>query len=58
MAYSFVPLGSSGQDYDEMASTVDKMLYFAGEVSVPVYSLMSSKINVIYSHFKKGVNGD
>ncbi|XP_020915955.1 lysine-specific histone demethylase 1B [Exaiptasia diaphana] len=33
MAYSFVPLGSTGQDYDEIAKSLEDKLFFAGEAT-------------------------
>lgn len=33
MAYSYIPIGSSGEEYDHMASEVDNKLYFAGEAT-------------------------
>ena len=33
MAYSFVPMGSSGQDYDDIAKSLHNKLFFAGEVN-------------------------
>ena len=32
MAYSFVPVGSSGAEYDTIAETVAEKVHFAGEV--------------------------
>lgn len=34
MAYSYIPIGSTGEEYDHMASEVDDKLYFAGEVCI------------------------
>ena len=34
MSYSFMRLGASGNDYDEMSRSVDNRLYFAGEVCI------------------------
>ncbi|CAH3162092.1 unnamed protein product [Pocillopora meandrina] len=33
MAYSYIPIGSTGEEYDHMASEVDDKLYFAGEAT-------------------------
>ncbi|KAK3782439.1 hypothetical protein RRG08_033080 [Elysia crispata] len=33
MAYSYIPVGASGQTYDDMAHTVDSRLHFAGEAT-------------------------
>jgi len=33
MSYSFVKLGSSGSDYDEMAEPASDRLFFAGEAT-------------------------
>ena len=32
MAYSYIPIGSTGEEYDHLACEVDNKLFFAGEV--------------------------
>ena len=32
MAYSYIPIGSTGEEYDHLACAVDNKLFFAGEV--------------------------
>lgn len=34
IAYSYLPVGTSGQLYHDLAEPVDDWLYFAGEVSI------------------------
>ncbi|KAJ7352826.1 Lysine-specific histone demethylase 1B [Desmophyllum pertusum] len=33
MAYSYIPIGTTGEEYDHMACEVDNKLYFAGEAT-------------------------
>lgn len=42
MAYSYIPIGSTGEEYDHMASEVDDKLYFAGEVCIKLISKSKS----------------
>ena len=37
MSYSFIKVGSSGEDYDAMAADVGHKVYFAGEVGIIIY---------------------
>lgn len=34
MAYSYIPIGSTGEEYDHLAYDVDKKVFFAGEVCI------------------------
>ena len=34
MAYSYIPIGSTGEEYDHMACDIDDKLFFAGEVCI------------------------
>jgi len=33
MAYSYIPIGSTGEEYDHLAFAVDNKLFFAGEAT-------------------------
>jgi len=33
MAYSYIPIGSTGEEYDHLACAVDNKLFFAGEAT-------------------------
>ena len=37
MAYSYVPVGCTGEAYDVLAETVSDKVHFAGEVGCSVY---------------------
>ncbi|XP_020616770.1 lysine-specific histone demethylase 1B-like [Orbicella faveolata] len=34
MAYSYIPIGSTGEEYDHLACDIDSKLFFAGEVCI------------------------
>ncbi|XP_022252437.1 lysine-specific histone demethylase 1B-like [Limulus polyphemus] len=42
MAYSFVPTGGTGEDYDTLAKDLDRKIYFAGEVHDSIAGLYYS----------------
>jgi len=33
MAYSYIPIGSTGEEYDHLACDIDSKLFFAGEAT-------------------------
>ena len=33
MAYSYIPVGCSGQEYEEIAKDIESKVFFAGEVT-------------------------
>lgn len=48
MAYSYVPIGCTGEEYHELASTVEDKLFFAGEVRCYNSELVRNRKNYCF----------
>jgi lysine-specific histone demethylase 1B len=58
MSYSFVKLGSSGADYDEMAEPASDRLFFAGEATNRYRGLFEHLVILyVFRHYPQTVTG-